>query len=142
VRIGPEIVALAAVAGALDDAVVVGDPGVMRRALRACGSSGGRAAGSPVDLAACPPGTLASARRPACRRNWPTWRRRRRRRAGAAAARCIEQPSPGRCRAPVARSSPRRSTRSLSAAGVGYPGHTEMLQALAAPEGRAPRRCA
>ena len=30
----------------------------------------------------------------------------------------------------------------LAAAGIGYPGHTEMLQALAAPAGGRPRRCA
>ena len=36
--IGPETIVRAFLAGALDDAVVVGDAAVMRRAARACGA--------------------------------------------------------------------------------------------------------
>ncbi|HEY9025966.1 MAG TPA: hypothetical protein VIP05_16815, partial [Burkholderiaceae bacterium] len=59
--IGPEIVAQAAAAGELDDAVVVGDVGVLRRAAVACGLLLPVAQlEHPADRAACPPGTLAA----------------------------------------------------------------------------------
>src|SRR5690606_11075322 len=60
-------------------------------------------------------------------------------RCGAAAARCIETAAAlamngtiaGLVTAPIHK-------EALSAAGIGFPGHTEMLQALAARDGRVP----
>lgn len=130
--IGPEIIVKAARAGELHDAVVLGDLQVLRRA-----AAGG---GPPIvvldsPLEPAPPGALAL---------WPVpglppgladlpWGRVDAR-AGAAAARCIEaavalvQAGEGRAivTAPVHK-------EALAAAGVPYPGHTEMLQALADP---------
>ncbi|MCP5286260.1 MAG: 4-hydroxythreonine-4-phosphate dehydrogenase PdxA [Burkholderiaceae bacterium] len=139
VGIGPEIVMAAAAAGELRDAVVVGDPAVLRRAngLRPCGQPVA-VLEAPVDIA--PPGAL---------RVWqpsglPTglsalpWGQVSAV-AGAAAARCIEaavavlQAGQGRAivTAPLHK-------EALSAAGVPYPGHTEMLQALATPPDQPP----
>jgi len=136
--IGPEIVAKAAAAGELDDAVVVGDVGVLRRAAAACGLELPVAAlEHPSDRGACPPGVLAAcpplgladglAALPVGAIDA---------RAGAAAARCIEQAvvwvraGAGRAivTAPIHK-------EALSAAGVAFPGHTEMLQSLAAAPG-------
>jgi 4-hydroxythreonine-4-phosphate dehydrogenase len=137
--IGPEIIAMAARDGHLDDAVVLGDPAVMRRALAAVGHGvplvvldaatdrGPRPGlqlwsvpGLPDGLAALPWGRVDA-------------------RAGAAAARCIEagvelwRAGAGRAlvTAPIHK-------EALAAAGVTFPGHTEMLQALAAPGGQPP----
>jgi 4-hydroxythreonine-4-phosphate dehydrogenase len=139
--IGPEIIAKAAAAGELDDAVVVADIGVLRRALAACGLALPVASlEHPRDRAACPAGTLAvcapaglaeglAALPPGAIDA----------RAGAAAARCIEQAvawvraDAGRAivTAPIHK-------EALSAAGIKFPGHTEMLQALAAVPGAEP----
>jgi 4-hydroxythreonine-4-phosphate dehydrogenase len=139
--IGPEIIARAAAAGALDDAVVVGDGGVMRRALRACGLDRPVALlQMPADFAACPPGVLAVCtpaglhpgldQLPYGAVDG---------RAGAAAARCIEQAvawaTQGAGRAIVTAPIHKEA---LFAAGVRFPGHTEMLQALAVPAGAPP----
>ncbi|MEP6504306.1 MAG: 4-hydroxythreonine-4-phosphate dehydrogenase PdxA, partial [Betaproteobacteria bacterium] len=139
--IGPEIVALAAAAGDLDDGVVVGDVGVMRRALAACGLRMPVAVlAAPADRAGCPPGVLAvcapAALAPGLA-ELPFGGVDAR--AGAAAARCIEQAvawmrqGAGRAivTAPIHK-------EALAAAGVAYPGHTEMLQALAAAPGAPP----
>jgi len=139
VGIGPEIVMAAAAAGELQDAVVVGDPAVLRRAngLRPGGlpiavleapidiaPPGAlrvwQPSGLPADLAALPWGQVNAA-------------------AGAAVARCIEaavtvlQAGQGRAivTAPLHK-------EALSAAGVPFPGHTEMLQALATAPDRPP----
>ena len=132
--IGPEIIARLWRDEAPRDAVVVGDVAVLRRAVAAIG--GGLAvaelrgleeagwvpphclpvwqpAGLPVDLIDAPLGRVDA-------------------RAGAAAARCIEaavgEIQAGRARglvtAPIHK-------EALHAAGSAYPGHTEMLQALA-----------
>ena len=139
--IGPEIIAKAAAAGELDDAVVVGDVGVLRRAVAACGLRLPVAVlQHPADRAACPPGVLA-----ACAPGGlgagldalPFGAIDAR--AGAAAARCIEQAvawtvqGAGRAivTAPIHK-------EALAAAGVAFPGHTEMLQALAAAPGAPP----
>ncbi len=138
--IGPEILARIYRDGEPVNAVVIGDIGVMRRAA---GFIGGRLAvaridranevrqvppncmpvlqveGLPADLMAAPPGRIDA-------------------RAGAAAATCIERAVElalagevsGIVTAPIHK-------EALAAAGVGYPGHTEMLQALCAP-GREP----
>lgn len=137
--IGPEIVAMAARDGALHDAVVVGDVGVMRRAAAQVGGVGPLAVldrpddpappgvlrlveptGLPEGLAALPMGRVDA-------------------RAGAAAARCIEAAvafvREGQGRAVVTAPIHKEA---LAAAGVPFPGHTEMLQALAAPAGGTP----
>lgn len=139
--IGPEIVAKAFVQGELQDAVVVGDAAVMRRAFRALGQPMPLAVlASPTDLPQCPPGCLpllAGGADPSLAAlPWGTIDAR----AGAAAARWIEQAvhevQQGRARALVTAPIHKEA---LSAAGVPYPGHTEMLQALAAgPSGALP----
>ncbi len=136
--IGPEIVAKAAAAGELDDAVVVGDVGVLRRAAAACGLTLPVAAlAHPADRTACPTGTLAvcePAGLGAGLDQLPFGAIDAR--AGAAAARCIEQAvtwmQQGAGRAIVTAPIHKEA---LSAAGIGFPGHTEMLQALAAAPG-------
>lgn len=133
--IGPEIVLRSVAAGQAPGSVVVGDVGVMRRAARQLGlqlpvlqlDSLSEAALAPAGslpvwqppglvhgLDALPMGQVAAS-------------------AGAAAARCIEAAAraamagevAGIVTAPVHK-------EALAAAGVPYPGHTEMLQALAA----------
>ena len=139
--IGPEIIAKAAAAGELDDAVVLGDVGVLRRAVAACGLEllVARIA-HPWERAACPSGTLAVCPPPGLAEDLATLPLGAiDARAGAAAARCIEQAvawvraDAGRAivTAPIHK-------EALSAAGVPFPGHTEMLQALAAEPGAAP----
>ncbi len=138
--IGPEIVAKAAAAGELRDAVVLGDAAVMRRAVAACGLALPVAVlEHPSDLATCPPGVLAvcvPAGLPDALGTLPFGAVDAR--AGAAAARCIEQAvawmreGAGRAivTAPIHK-------EALAAAGVPFPGHTEMLQALAGAPGAA-----
>ena len=136
--IGPEIIARAAASGELDDAVVLGDVGVLRRAVAACGLALPVAAlEHPADRAACPPGVLAVcvprglAGELAALAYGAIDAR-----AGAAAARCIEQAvawmKAGAGRAIVTAPIHKEA---LSAAGVAFPGHTEMLQALATAPG-------
>ena len=138
--IGPEIVARAALEPR-GPIVVIGDPAVMRRAVRSIGGGlvvaaldePGEAASVPARCLAvwAPPGL------PDGLADLPMGRVDGR--AGAAAARCIEAAArlalDGRVRgivtAPIHK-------EALAAAGVPYPGHTEMLQALAARSGAAP----
>ncbi|MFT3664419.1 4-hydroxythreonine-4-phosphate dehydrogenase PdxA [Piscinibacter sp.] len=137
--IGPETVAKLFRGDAARGCVVLGDVGVMRRAARLTGGllpvaevervaddSGLpprclpvlQAQGLPGDLLDAPLGRVDA-------------------RAGAAAARCIEQAvslvragdAAGIVTAPIHK-------EALAAAGIGFPGHTEMLQALAAAPGR------
>lgn len=134
VGIGPEIVVRAFQQGAAAGCVVVGDAAVLRRAMQAVGEPWPVAVLSePAALAGCPPrcvpllaggaqpglDTLAVGRVDA--------------RAGAAAATWITQAvqavqrgeAAGVVTAPIHK-------EALAAAGVPFPGHTEMLQALAA----------
>lgn len=143
--IGPETIAQAFLAGALEDAVVVAEPAVMRRALAALGRAAPLAVlASPADLPAAPPGAL-----PLCRpveASAPAgdllaalpWGRVHAA-AGAGAAACITSAvrwvQAGQARALVTAPVHKEA---LAAAGVPYPGHTEMLQALAAAPGQAP----
>jgi 4-hydroxythreonine-4-phosphate dehydrogenase len=137
--IGPEIIAAAARRGELRDAVVLGDVGVLRRAAALLGGIGPIAVvespGEPAPPAAlriCPVAGLPAGL------SALTWGQVDAR-AGAAAARCIEaavaalQAGQGRAivTAPIHK-------EALAAAGVPYPGHTEMLQALSAPSGGPP----
>ena len=133
--IGPEIIVRAFLAGELTDAVVLGDPAVLRRA----GSVMTAVITSPDDLAAVPPRCLpvllppglphGLVRLPLGQVHADN---------GAAAARCIEhavvlmQAGQGAAivTAPIHK-------EALAAAGVPHPGHTEMLQALAAAPGQA-----
>lgn len=140
--IGPEIIAKAVAAGRCEGAVVVGDIGVMRRAAQACGlplpvaqlddlrgwqdaPCGTLAVWAPPDLpaglSALPWGEVHAE-------------------AGRAAAICIEAAARRAMRGEaVAVVTAPIHKEALSAAGVPYPGHTEMLQALsAAPDGRVP----
>ena len=135
--IGPEIIARAFALGELHDAVVIGDAGVLRRA----GVAMTAVIDSPDDLAQVPPGCLplvlppglpsvpgglaALAQGVVDARN------------GAAAARCIEHAvalvqagSSGEGGSAIVTAPIHKEA--LAAAGVPYPGHTEMLQALAA----------
>jgi 4-hydroxythreonine-4-phosphate dehydrogenase len=132
VGIGPEIVARAFIRGAAEGCVVVGDVGAMRRAMALLPD-------------AWPTARLESPRESAPPRCLPVWQPDGLpsglgelpwgvvdARAGAAAALCIEaavralQRGDGSAivTAPIHKGA-------LAAAGVAYPGHTEMLQALA-----------
>ena len=133
--IGPEIIAKAFARGALDGCVVVGDVEVMRRA----GAAMTACIESPADLEAVPTGclpVLVPLGLPAGLHRLPLGAVDGRN--GEAAACCIEaavrlvQAGAGAAivTAPVHK-------EALAAAGVPYPGHTEMLQSLAAAPGTA-----
>jgi 4-hydroxythreonine-4-phosphate dehydrogenase len=137
--IGPEIAARAAISGDLDDAVVIGDPAVLRRAAAAAGIAVVIAViDHPSHREAVPPGALAVCVPPGLPTGlaglpWGVVHAE----AGAAAARCIE------CAVVAVRAGAGRAIvtapihkEALAAAGVKFPGHTEMLQALAADAGR------
>ncbi len=134
--IGPEIVVKAFAAGELADALVIGCPQVLRRA----GAAMAAVVESPADLAAVPPGCLPVLVPPGLLAGLQTLplgvvdaRN------GAAAARCIEHAvrlvSAGEGGAIVTAPIHKEA---LAAAGIGFPGHTEMLQALAAAPGEPP----
>jgi 4-hydroxythreonine-4-phosphate dehydrogenase len=140
--IGPEIVAKAFASGEAQGAFVLGDVAVMRRVVAQSGQ--GLAVATierPGDAAVCPPRCvplLQASGLPADLLQAGVGRVDAR--AGAAAAACIEQAvalvragqARGIVTAPIHK-------EALSAAGVGFPGHTEMLQALAAgPDGVLP----
>jgi 4-hydroxythreonine-4-phosphate dehydrogenase len=132
--IGPEIVAGAYLRGAATDCVAIGDVDVMRRAMALQNDPWPIAQlNSPRDVSQCPPRCL------------PVWQPEGLppaldqlawgvvdARAGQAAALCIEAAARAVQRgdgsaivtAPIHKAA-------LAAAGVPYPGHTEMLQALA-----------
>jgi len=136
VGIGPEIVARAFRAGELADAVVVGSVDVLRRA----GAPMTARIEAPADLAAVPPGCLPviePAGLPAGLAALP-WGKVSAT-AGAAAARCIEVAVALVQRGEVAAivTAPVHK-EALAAAGLPWPGHTEMLQALATPAGGTP----
>ena len=141
VGIGPEILMRAWAAGEAVDAVLVGDAAVLRRAAAVCGLQPPFArVESPADLAEVPPGAvpvLQPAGLPQGLHDLP-WGRVDPR-CGAAAAACIEAAvrwvqagqAAGLVTAPIHK-------EALAAAGVPYPGHTELLQALATPLGGQP----
>ena len=139
--IGPEIIARAVATGAAAGCVVVGDVAVMRRAVAQTGLALVVASvESPGDAASLPPGCLpviqaASIADDLGQRPQGCIDAA----AGRAAAACIEQAvawvqrgaAAGLVTAPIHK-------EALHAAGVPYPGHTEMLQALATPPGGTP----
>ena len=137
--IGPEIIAKAFASGQAQGAVVLGDASVMRRALALTGQS---TALAPLEHASdaqdCPPNCvplLQAAGLPADLAHALVGRVDAR--AGAAAAACIVQAvelvRSGQVSAIVTAPIHKEA---LAAAGVGYPGHTEMLQALATEPGQ------
>ena len=140
--IGPETILKAVADGAAADCLVIGDPAVLGRAARVLGLLLPLAqVDGPADLASVPPGALAVM----CPHGLPAglaelpWGRVDAR-CGAAAAACIETAAKlllaGQAAAMV--TAPLHK-EALAAAGIAYPGHTEMLQALAAPaDGAAP----
>ena len=139
--IGPEIVAQAFRSGDAAGCVLIGDVGVMRRAAACTGGLLPVAAVERVaDALRCPPScvpVLQVDALPADLLEAPIGRIDRR--AGLAAARCVEAAVAlaqageiaGLVTAPLHK-------EALAAAGVPYPGHTEMLQALAARGGTPP----
>ena len=137
--IGPEIIAKAFASGAARGAVVLGDAGVIRRALALTGQGTSLALLERVsDAATCPPNCvplLQAADLPRDLLHAPVGQVDSR--AGAAAAACITQAvslvRAGEARAIVTAPIHKEA---LAAAGIPYPGHTEMLQALAAEPGQ------
>lgn len=139
--IGPEILAMLYRGEAGAGSFVLGDVEVMRRAARL---TGGLLAVAPIDrpedAADVPPHCVPVLQVPGVPADLleaPLGRVDAR--AGAAAAACIRHAvalaMAGRVRAIV--TAPLHK-EALAAAGVGFPGHTEMLQALAAKDGAAP----
>jgi 4-hydroxythreonine-4-phosphate dehydrogenase len=134
--IGPEIIVKAFQRGELHDAVVIGDVHCLRRVggvMTAC-------IAEVADLASVPPGCLpviVPADLPADLRHLRQGEVNAKN--GAAAARCIEfavrqvqaGAACGIVTAPIHK-------EAFAAAGVPYPGHTEMLQTLAAAPGQTP----
>jgi 4-hydroxythreonine-4-phosphate dehydrogenase len=139
--IGPEIIAKLFRSGAAAGGVVIGAPAVLRRAAAATGGMLAVAELDSIDSAAgMPPNcipVLPPPGLPADLMQAPLGRVDAR--AGAAAARCIEHAvalvRSGQARAIVTAPIHKEA---LAAAGIGFPGHTEMLQALAAADGHAP----
>ncbi len=133
VGIGPETIVRAFERGEAQDCVVIADPAVMRRA----GAAMTAVIDTPADLAAVPPGcvpVLVPPGLPDGLADLP-WGRIDAR-CGAAAARCIEHAvrlvQAGEAAAIVTAPIHKEA---LAAAGVPFPGHTEMLQSLAAAAG-------
>ena len=133
--IGPEVISKLFASGRADGCFVVGDLQVMRRAAAASGEMLALARiERAADLRQVPPNCMPVLQvedLPADLMGAPIGRIDAR--AGAAAAACIERAVPmalageiaGIVTAPIHK-------EALSAAGIGFPGHTEMLQALAA----------
>jgi 4-hydroxythreonine-4-phosphate dehydrogenase len=140
--IGPEIVLRALMREDAPAALVLGCPQALRRAAALLGEAAWPLAvlDTPADLAACPPRCIAVWAPPGLPEGLQAlpWGQVDAR-AGRAAAVCIEaavrllQAGGGRAivTAPIHK-------EALSAAGVPFPGHTEMLQALATPAGGEP----
>ncbi|MBL8351582.1 MAG: 4-hydroxythreonine-4-phosphate dehydrogenase PdxA [Burkholderiaceae bacterium] len=132
--IGPEILARAAAAGATGAAVVVGDVAVMRRAVAQCALLLPVARlDAPADARLAPPGCLAVWQPPGLPAGLAGLTMGRvHAEAGRAAALCITAAATLALRGEVAAivTAPIHK-EALAAAGVPFPGHTEMLQAAA-----------
>lgn len=133
--IGPETIARAVAARATGPAVVVGDVAVLRRAVAQCGLLLPVARlEAPADALAAPPDCIAVWQPPGLRTeglaDLPMGRVHAD--AGRAAAACIEAAAALALRGEVAAlvTAPIHK-EALSAAGVHFPGHTELLQAAA-----------
>ncbi|MDQ2928966.1 MAG: 4-hydroxythreonine-4-phosphate dehydrogenase PdxA [Pseudomonadota bacterium] len=139
--IGPETIARLYAAGEAADAFVVGDAAVMRRAVASIGGLLPVAViDTPADVAVVPPRCIAVLQvdgLPSDLLEAPIGRIDAR--AGAAAAAAIERAvrlvQAGQASAIVTAPIHKEA---LAAAGIGYPGHTEMLQALVAKAGVSP----
>jgi 4-hydroxythreonine-4-phosphate dehydrogenase len=142
--IGPELIVRAALQGQTAGTVAVADPKVLRRAAALCAPAGGlplmlAEIGHPSQRHEVPPGCLPVCRPPDLPQGLDAlpWGRVSAD-AGGAAACCIEAAvrwvlegsAAALVTAPLHKAA-------LAAAGVPHPGHTEMLQALAAPPGGA-----
>ena len=133
--IGPEIIMKAHLRGALDGVVVVGDVAVLRRAAAVTVSCPLAVLDDLADLPQRPPGALAVWQPPGLPPGLTAlpWGQVSAS-AGAAAAACIEAAvsmvmagsAAGLVTAPIHK-------EALHAAGVPFPGHTEMLQSLSSP---------
>lgn len=139
--IGPETIVRAALHGALARCAVVGDVRVLRRASALLGATLPVALiDVPSDLPEVPVGCLAVLQPDGLPEGLDAlpWGRIDAR-CGAAAARCIEA-AVGWIRAGQAGAlvTAPIHKEALAAAGIGFPGHTEMLQALAASPGAEP----
>jgi 4-hydroxythreonine-4-phosphate dehydrogenase len=136
--IGPETIVKAFADGAAPDGLVIGDPGVLCRAARAAALDLVVACvESPDDWSELPPGALGVL----CPPGMPAglaqlpWGQVHAL-SGQAAALCVQQAvrwvqlglGAAIVTAPLHK-------EALAAAGIGHPGHTEMLQALATPAG-------
>lgn len=139
--IGPEIIAKALGPRPGADLVVIGDVETMRRAV-ALAATGAQVAwiDDPGDRASLPPGVLPVLPPPDLPADLATLPAGRvDARAGAAAARCIDQAVrlvlAGACAAVVTAPIHKEA---LALAGLPWPGHTEMLQSLAAAAGTDP----
>ncbi len=138
--IGPETVVHAFRRGRTEGCVVVGDLAVIRRAaaVTSLGSVPVAVLESPDDLPQVPAGCLPVLVPPGLPPGLGEvpWGRVEAR-CGAAAARCIEHAAAlilqGRAAAMVTAPIHKEA---LAGAGIGYPGHTEMLQALASMPGQ------
>ena len=132
--IGPEILARAVAGGSTGPAVVIGDVAVMRRAAAQCGLLLPVARlDAPADALDAPPGCLAVWSPPGLATGLaglPMGQVSAE--AGRAAALCIEAAAALALRGEVAAivTAPIHK-EALAAAGVAFPGHTEMLQAAA-----------
>ena len=132
--IGPEILVRAIAAGATGPALVVGDVAVLRRAVAQCGLRLPVARlDAPADARAAPPDCLPVWQPPglpAGLADLPMGRVQAA--AGRAAALCMEAAAGLALRGEVGSivTAPVHKA-ALAAAGVAYPGHTELLQALA-----------
>jgi 4-hydroxythreonine-4-phosphate dehydrogenase len=139
--IGPEIIAKLYRGDMASGCVVIGEPAVLRRAAAATGGMLAVAELDSIESAVdVPPNCIPVSRPPGLPADLtqaPLGRVDAR--AGAAAARCIEHAvalvRSGRARAIVTAPIHKEA---LAAAGIGFPGHTEMLQALAAADGQVP----
>ncbi len=138
--IGPEIVARLFRSEDAAGCFVVGDVGVMRRAAALTGGLLPVAViDSPADALGCPPGCIPVCPLPLAAPLAEVALGRVDARAGAAAAACIERAAGWAMRGEVAAvvTAPIHK-EALAAAGIVHPGHTEMLQALAARGGALP----
>ncbi len=140
--IGPEIIVRAFQQGHMQHALVVGDVGVLRRAAATCLLPEQQRVmiahiSSPADALSVPQGCLPVLVPSGLTAGLADLQMGQvHARCGAAAARCIEEAVRwvGQGLAGAIVTAPIHK-EALAAAGVPYPGHTEMLQALAAPRG-------
>ena len=140
--IGPEIIARVFVQGQAEGCVVVGDVGVLRRAAALVAAPGLPVAriDAPADLARVPPRCLPVLQPPGLPEGLADlpWGRVDARCGAAAAASIGDAVARVRRGEAAALVTAPIHKEALSAAGVPFPGHTEMLQSLASEGGEMP----